>query len=155
LRGLAQCLGHDLIEALRIDAAIQLTIDHHGRGERAIAQAIDGIERHLAVGAGLAEAQLEACFGVAAQGFARHRLAGFGPADLHHMAAGGLTAEIMIERDDAMHFGAGKVDGLGDDGDYAFRHTAQLLLHLMQDLDQFIRAVAVAIADVTGAFPVR
>jgi len=155
LRGLVQCLGHDFIEAVGIDAAMQLTIDHHRRRQSAIAEAIDGFERHASIGGGLAEAGPEARLGMIAQSLAIHRLAGFSPADFHHMAAGRFAAEIMIEGDDAVDFSAGQIDGFGDNGDDSIRHTAKLILHLMQDFDQFVGAIAVAATDVTGTFAVR
>ena len=34
------------------------------------------------------------------------RLTGFRPADLHHMTSGRVAAEVVVEGDHAMHFGA-------------------------------------------------
>ena len=54
----------------------------------------------------LAHARFERC--------AAHRLAGFGATHPQHMAAGRRGTEIVVEGDDAMHFGTGEVEHLGN-----------------------------------------
>jgi hypothetical protein len=44
------------------------------------------------------------------------------------MAAGRFAAEVVIERDDAVHIGARKVQRFRDDRHRGFRHAAELVL---------------------------
>ena len=69
------------------------------------------------------------------------RLAGFGAAQLEHMAAGRLAAEVMIEGDDPMHLGAGDIQGLGNQRFGRFVDVAELLLQGVQNRQQ--RAFAI------------
>ena len=69
------------------------------------------------------------------------RLAGFGAAQLEHMAAGRRAAEVVIEGDDAVHFGARDVQRLGDQRLGRFIDVAELLLQGVQDRQQ--RAFAI------------
>src|SRR3546814_20575826 len=57
----------------------------------------------------MAPVEAEAVERVAGQRLAAHRLAGFGAAQLEHMLAGRSAAEIMVEADDAVDFGARQV----------------------------------------------
>src|SRR5688572_7511133 len=57
------------------------------------------------------------------------------------MTAGRLLAEVVIEADDAVHFGARDVQAIGDQRHGLGRHTAQLVLHGMQDFQQRSRLV--------------
>ena len=68
-----------------------------------------------------------------------NRLAGFGAAQMHHVPAAALGAEIMIEADHAMHFGARQVQLLRDELDRILRNEPQGLLNRMQNRQQGAR----------------
>ena len=60
-------------------------------------------------------------------------LAGLGAAELEHVSAGRFAPEVMIECDDPVHFRARQVQLLRDQRRGLLRHTAERLLHGMQD----------------------
>ncbi|KAG1581340.1 hypothetical protein G6F46_015374 [Rhizopus delemar] len=90
---------------------MRLAVDHHGGRLRAQAQAIHGFQREIPVrGAGVEiAAQLGARMG--SKVFAAHGLTGFGAADFKRMARGRFAAEVRVEGDDAVDFGARQVQG--------------------------------------------
>ena len=110
---------------------------------RAQAEAVDRLERHAAVGGGAAAGDAEAILRPRHQRLAAHRLAGLGAAQLEHVTAGRLAAEVVIEGDDAVHLGARQIESIGEDRHHCRRHVAERGLHPMQDLDQRIGPVAV------------
>jgi hypothetical protein len=57
-------------------------------------------------------------------------------ADRHSGPAGGRTPEVLVERDDAVDFGHGEVQYVGDDRDVALVDVLQLLLNRVQNRDQ-------------------
>lgn len=63
---------------------------------------------------------------------AAHGLAGFRSADLNHMAAYGMGTKVMVETDNAVHFGAGLPEILGDDGYDLLGDVAETILDGMQ-----------------------
>ena len=54
--------------------------------------------------------------GLGHERFAATGLASLGPANLNHVLTRGLGAKVVVIADDAVHFGARKVHGLGDQG---------------------------------------
>ena len=52
------------------------------------------------------------------------------------MPAGGMVAEIVIEGHDAVHFGARKIQRVGDHRKRFLRHVTEFILNLMQDRQQ-------------------
>ena len=125
------------------DAAVQ----HRRWRRRAQAEAVDRLQRDAAVGAGAAAGDAEPILGARHQRLAAHRLAGLGAAQLEHVAAGRLAAEVVIEGDDAVHLGARQVQRVGERRHGRLGHVAERGLHLVQDLDQRIRPVAVLCRD--------
>ena len=90
-------------------------IDQRVGADRAQPEAIDRLQRHLAVGARLAHRHAEP---LGRRRFDRRpapRLAGFGAAQLDDMLARRPRAEIMVEGDHAMHLGAAEVQPFGDE----------------------------------------
>ena len=73
--------------------------------ERAQAEAVDRLERD-APSAWCRPIDAEALAARRGERIAAQRLAGFGAAELQHMPAGRLAAEVVIEGDDAVHLGA-------------------------------------------------
>src|SRR5690606_25821171 len=66
------------------------------------------------------------------QRVATHRLAGLGPAQLEDVAAGRLSAEVVVEGDDAVDLRRRQVERPGDHLQRFLRHVAELLLHPVQ-----------------------
>ncbi len=56
-----------------------------------------------------------------------------GAADFQMMAPAGLPAEVMIERDDSMHFGARNIERFSQLRNSGLRHASKLLLQRMKD----------------------
>ena len=71
-------------------------------------------------------------------------LAGLGAAQFEHMPAGRRAAEIVIEGDDAVHLGAGDVQGLGNQRFRGFVDIAELLLQGVQHRQQRTFAIKAA-----------
>ncbi len=65
-----------------------------------------------------------------------HRLAGLGPAQAHGMPAGARMAEVVIERDHAVHFGAGQIEPLGHRGNGRRGDKSQRRLDGVQHFEQ-------------------
>ena len=67
------------------------------------------------------------------QSLAAHGLTGFRPANLQQVTPGGGVAEIVVEGDDPMHFGARHVQRLRHQGNHALVERAEGLLQSVQD----------------------
>ena len=104
-----------------------------GRGNRRL-------ERDAPIGRGLAQRDAEPGLRARGERVAARRLAGFGAAELEHVAAGRLAAEVMIEGDDAMDLGAREVERRRDQGHGGLGDIAELLLQRVQDRQH--RAIA-------------
>ena len=70
------------------------------------------------------------------QRIASGSLTGLGPAELERVPARRLTAEVVIEGHNAMHFGARDVERFGDQRFGSFVDVAELLLQRVQDRQQ-------------------
>ena len=62
--------------------------------------------------------------------------AGLGLADLHHVAARGGAAEVVVVGEDAVHLGTRQVQRGGDLGDERRRHEAERVLDVVEDRQQ-------------------
>jgi hypothetical protein len=60
------------------------------------------------------------------------------------MAPGGLAPEVVVKSDDAMDLRPGEVQRPGQNRQGLLGHMAQIMLKIMKDFEQGIRAVAVA-----------
>src|SRR5262245_13040343 len=109
---------------------MKLLVEHDGRRQGAIAEAIDGLESHRTVGGRLPHGDAEDLLGMPDQAAAAHRLAGFRAADLDDMATRRLTPEIMIEGENAMHLGARPVHCRRQPARRVVRDEAETALHL-------------------------
>ena len=92
--------------------------------------------------------------------FPAHGLTGLGAADLDDVAARRRAAEVGVEGDDAVDFGAGQVQGLGDGLHRLGRNTAQLVLDRVQHRQQraglvLRRATMRAVAATAGVCEAR
>ncbi len=67
---------------------------------------------------------------------AAHGLAGFGAAHLQNMASGRGAAKIVIEADDAVHFGVRKIERAGDQRNRGLIDVAELFLQCVQNRQQ-------------------
>jgi hypothetical protein len=85
---------------------MELIVDLHRRSAGAVAQAIDGFQRHFAVRRGGTEIDTQTLLHMGLQRPGTHCLAGFGAAHLNHMLTGGRSAEMVVKTDDAMDLGA-------------------------------------------------
>ena len=61
------------------------------------------------------------------------RLAGLRAAQMHDMPAAGFLAKIMIEGQNAMHFGDGQIQLTGNDRHRIVRNETQLVLDCVQN----------------------
>ena len=91
------------------------------------------------------------CLTCAAMASRAHRLAGFGLAELQHMAAGRMRAIVMIEGDDAVHLGPRDVQRFGDHRQRFLRHIAELFLDAVQDRQKRAFQPLQILDDRTGA----
>ncbi|CAN1724375.1 protein of unknown function [Hyphomicrobium sp. 1Nfss2.1] len=82
-----------------------------------------------------------------AQVLRMHRLAGFGAADFDVVAPARCAAELVIERQHAIDFGARAIKHVGDGRQHLLRHISKLMLKLVEDLEQFVRAVVMSSAN--------
>ena len=71
------------------------------------------------------------------QCIATHRLAGFGATELQHVSTGRMITIIMIEGDDTVDLGAGKIELVSNDRQSLLRHVTELVLNLMQNREQW------------------
>src|SRR5262249_49851096 len=104
--------------------------------ERTIAEAIDGLERHTPIRRRFTELDAKRAFEPFGKRFASHALAGFGPADLDHVPAVRLPAEVVIEADHALHVGTREVQHIGNDDDGLVVDMAETVIDRMQDWEQ-------------------
>ena len=74
--------------------------------------------------------------GVSRELLAQHRLARLGLTDLNDASTGGRLSEVVVEGEDAMHFGAREIERLGDERNGCGRDIAQRSLHCVQDQQQ-------------------
>ena len=107
--------------------------------ERAVAQAIDRLERDRAVGARAVKIDTQAPLGMRLERRRADRLAGLGAAQVDHVPAAALGAEVVIESDHAVNFGARQVELIGDQTDRVRRHEPEGILHRVQNRQQGAR----------------
>ena len=132
------------------DAGVRLAVQHHRRRLGAQAQAVHRLQREVAVARAGVEITAQRLARVLGQLFAAHRLARLGAAHFQRVAAGGFAAEMGVEGDDAVDFGAGQVQGLGDGLHRLGRNTAQFMLDRVQHRQQRAGLVFQAGQDVGG-----
>jgi hypothetical protein len=82
------------------------------------------------------EVDAQSLLGKGGQFVAAHGLAGFGLADLDDLATGRRLSEIVVERDDAVDFGAGKIQLGSDDRNRFGRDETDVVLNGMQNGQQ-------------------
>ena len=85
------------------------------------------------------EADTQALLSVSIQFIAAHCFTRFGLADLNDVLTWRVATKVVIERHDAMHFGARQIQCGGDDRYRAVRDILQPVLHRMQHLQQWAR----------------
>jgi hypothetical protein len=100
---------HHCIEARFVEPADDTSADHRRRRGRAEPQTVDRLKRHAAVRRSRAHADAKPRLRARRQRIAAGRLAGFGATELDDVAARRLATKVMIEGDDAVHFGARQV----------------------------------------------
>ena len=105
---------HQLIETLGRNPALQLLVDHQRGSQGAIAETIDRLERDRPVRTRSVKIDPEAPLGMSLERRGADRLAGLGAAQVHHVPAAALGAEIVIESDHAVDFGPRQIELLGD-----------------------------------------
>lgn len=121
------------IEALLVEPANEAAVEHCGRCGRAQPEAVDRLQRDAIIGRRLAERHAKFRLGARRERIAARGLTGLRAAQLQHMAAGRLVPEIMIEREDAMDFGARQVERLRHHRNRCLRHVAERLLKGVED----------------------
>ncbi len=119
--------------ALLVEPSDDAAVQHRRRRGGAEAEAIDRLQRDARIGRGISKRNAELCFRARSERIAARSLAGFGAAQFQHMAAGGLVAEVMIEGEDAMDFGARQIERRGDHRNRRLRHIAERFLQRVQD----------------------
>src|SRR5690606_6093394 len=102
-------LSQQRVQPLRSHPAVDVLVDHDRRRARAVTEAIHGLEAEAAVGRGLVKVDLQRLLHVPLELARAHRLAGLGPAQVQGALAGLVTPKEVIERHDAVHFGAGQI----------------------------------------------
>src|SRR5262249_26082907 len=130
--GLLVEAGDDRVEALLVDAAVEIVADHHRRRQRAVPEAVHGEQREAAVLARLAELDAELALRVRARLLGVHRLAGLSAAHLDDVAAAGRLAEVVVEAEHAVDLGARAVQRVRDLGERLLRDVAELFLQLVE-----------------------
>ncbi len=112
---------------------IDLVVEQRGRRTGAKAEAINRLDGQFAIGRRAMPIDAELGEKVLGQRLASHALAGFAAAKLQDMAAGGLAAEIMVECNNAVHFGAAEVQRFGDERRGGLVDMAELMLQGMKN----------------------
>jgi hypothetical protein len=123
------------------DAAVKLAIEHDGGRKSAVSEAEYRFESEAAVFCGLAQLGPETILHVPDHVLAAHRLAGLSAAYAQYMAARGSMAKVVIEADDAMDFGMGKIEGIRDERNGSLIDVAKLILKGVEDREQGARQV--------------
>src|SRR6185437_12267016 len=109
----------------RAHAPIKLVVKHHRRRASAVTQAINRLEREIAVARSLAKLDTEASAHVLCQRHRAHRLARLRAAQPNHIAAGRLMAKIVIESDNPVNLGAREIERMSDYRHAVARHVAE------------------------------
>ena len=136
-----------LRERLRLlgrELAVDAPFDLDGRARVAEAEAVDGLERHRAVGARLADAKAERVLHPADRSIGARRVARRALADLHARSAAPLGAEIAVVRRDAPHRGLGLTARARDRGDVVLRDDALLVHHVLEPLERRLEHAEIA-----------
>ena len=89
---------------------------------------------------------------MAAERLRVHRLTGLGAADLDVVPAARRAAELVIESQHAIDFGARAIERVGDHRERQVGDVAELMLQIVEDLQQLVRAVAMRCANFARAF---
>ena len=145
-------LRDERIELLFVEAADNPAVEHRRRRDRAQAEAIDRLKRDAPSAVVSPNCNAEPRFARAPQARRRRGLAGFGAAELQHVAARGLAAEVVIEGDDAVHLGARDVQRLRDHRLSGFVDVAERLLQGVQNRQQRAFEAPVLGDDLRGSF---
>src|SRR5579883_3495054 len=126
---------------------MEFAIHEDGGREGTVAEAIDFFQRDATVGAGIADAQTQGALKTGDEVLAAHALTCFGAADLDDMPSRGLPAEVMVKRDDAMHFGPAEIQHFGDQLHRTVADETGMLVHGMQDRQQWTFEILVLFND--------
>lgn len=92
---------------------MDIVADGDGGRAGAVTEAVDWLQRKLFIAGGLVEIDAQSLDGMLFQGFAVHRLAGFGATDADGVLARRRDAKIVIKADDAVYLGLGLIERLG------------------------------------------
>ena len=93
---------------------------------------------YTAVGGGMAECNAKYALGVRSQDAASDRLARFSLTQLHDRTSDGRFPEVTVKGDDAMHFGARKIERVRCVADGGGKDVAEPMLHAMQERQQLV-----------------
>lgn len=114
----------DGLDARGIDVAEHPAVAGHRRALRTQPEAEDLLDLDRFGGAELERSSLD--------GLAASRDARLGAAHLHHRAFGGHGAEVLVERDDAVHFRDRQVERVGQQRNVAPVDEPGMVLHCVQ-----------------------
>ena len=117
-------VGDDRFDVLGLDVANQLTVHHHARTGRAITETEHFLYLHRF---SLGEMLCTFPYGSATTG-----LTSLCPTNLHDWATGLLSAEVLVEGDDAVHLGDGDVEHLCEQWSEFWIDPSSRVLHRVQ-----------------------
>ena len=112
---------------------MRLIVHEGARAVGAEAEAVDRLHRDLAVRRRAVPIDAEAGEDIGVKSVRSHGLAGLGAAQLHLMLARGGTAEVVVERDAAMHLGPRQVQRVRDEWNGALVDVAKGFLQGVED----------------------
>src|SRR5262249_28453399 len=129
-------LRHNLVEALRGNPTVELTVDHDCGRARAISKAVNRLEGEGAADCRLVELDTEPPLRVGFESPRVHRLTGLGATQMDCVTARRLVAKVMVETDYAVDFGTRQVQCLSYLRDRRGWHVAQRVLNSVKNRQQ-------------------
>jgi hypothetical protein len=121
----------NLINAIPIEPADWLTVEQSGRGEGAIAQAVDRFDVKIAAAVSAIDQDAVTGLKMGNEFFAPHGLTGFGAAKLQHSAVDRQATEIMIKAHHAQRLRFRDIEGIGHQRDSSVVYIAKPLLQIV------------------------
>lgn len=126
----------------------QLSVEHNGRRQRAISQAIDSLHAETLIFGSRAHLYSQAILNMANHAFAAHRLARLGAAHFQNMSSGESVTEIVVETDNSVYFSVRDVEGVCDQRDSGLVDVTEFVLEGVQNRQEGARQ-ALQVANAT------
>ena len=124
------------LDVRRGHAGVHLAVHHHSRGQAAGAYAAHGFQAEIKVGSGLPQFDMQGAFQFSGHLFRAAHKTGRAHAHLDFAAALGLGGKIRVKTDDAVNFGRGHAQFIGNEQNHFIGQIAENALRFVEHLDQ-------------------